>query len=54
MSLRSNILFVFAGTGLGLSICRKLAESVGGSVGYRPRSDNKRGSLFYVSFPVQV
>lgn len=39
------------GTGLGLPLCRRLAEAMGGSTGYRPRT-GADGSLFWVRLPL--
>jgi signal transduction histidine kinase/ActR/RegA family two-component response regulator len=40
------------GTGIGLSICRRLAEAMGGSIGYR--STAGVGSTFWVDVPVDT
>jgi signal transduction histidine kinase len=43
----------FGGTGLGLSICKLLVEeTMGGSIGVD--SDEKQGSSFYVTLPIEV
>lgn len=40
-----------SGTGLGLFICKKMADAVGGEVGYR--NSNVCGSIFWVAVPMQ-
>ena len=40
----------FGGTGLGLAICKRLAEMMGGGVGYAPREP--AGSVFWFTVPL--
>jgi signal transduction histidine kinase len=37
------------GTGLGLFVCRRLAEQLGGTIGYEPGAE--RGSVFWFDQP---
>ncbi len=41
-----------SGTGLGLYISKRLAEAMGGTVGYVPKEDG--GSIFFLELPVSV
>ena len=41
--------FTASGTGLGLSICKKICDSIGAELGYRPNAD--RGSVFSILIP---
>ncbi|MDP2226565.1 MAG: response regulator, partial [Moraxellaceae bacterium] len=41
----------FGGTGLGLAICKRLAEAMGGDIGYRPHSGG--GTTFWVELPFE-
>ncbi|MDO8267668.1 MAG: PAS domain S-box protein [Moraxellaceae bacterium] len=47
----ASITHRFGGTGLGLAICRRLAEAMGGKIGYRPRPSE--GTVFWVELPFE-